>query len=190
MSVTEVAVTDDTILVAGTYSGTPDVGLDNIPTGHPDGDGFVMAFLRAEYTNQSPALWFQRIQSVQGRGEVETLVVDGDRVFVGGKLGVDGGIPPYTSCTSSVTPGRGKAFVAMLNEGTGSLDWFRQDGFEPSIEPQSLLNAYAKTTALAFRSDGSLVTATGSHGYMLLDCNSNSTPMELAPQVSVRQLSL
>ena len=179
----------DTILVAGTYSGTPNVGLDNAPTGSADGDGFVMAFLRESYTNQSPALWFQSIESVQGRGEVETLVVDGDRVFIGGKVGVDGGIPPYTSCTSSNTPGRGKAFVAMLNEGTGSLDWFRQDGFEPN-DPLPFLNAYAKTTAMAFRGDGSLVTATGSHGYMLLDCNSNSTPMELAPQVSVRQLSL
>jgi hypothetical protein len=113
IGITEVAASEAMVIVAGTYSGNP-VTLangDDVPSGQT-ADGFVMAFTRAGWTNQADPVWFRRIASDGGDARVETLATDGTRVFIGGRMGANGGIGNAEGCWASNAPGCSNAASA------------------------------------------------------------------------------
>ncbi len=186
IGITEVAASEAMVIVAGSYSGNP-VTLangDDVPSGQT-ADGFVMAFTRAGWTNQADPVWFRRIASDGGDARVETLATDGTRVFIGGRMGANGGIGNAEGCWASNAPGRGRSFFAQLDEGTGALDWLHVEGFEAAGAPD-LEQFVARGMALLPLSTGGLLTATGSHGEMLLECGDSSTNADGRPEVLLR----
>jgi hypothetical protein len=191
IGITEIVASDTMIIMAGTYSGSPIPTLadgSDTPTGQ-DTDGFVMAYDRAGWSNQSEPIWFQRIASDSGDASVETLAVQGGRVFVGGKMGAGGGIGDAQGCWASVAMGRGRSYFAQLSEETGSLDWLHVEGFEAreSADPSLF---FARGMALLPTLGEDLETATGFHGEMLLDCDSSATNAASQPEVHLRLFNL
>jgi len=186
IAITEVAVSDDMVVVAGTYAGSPIAALDgggDIPTGD-DADGFVMAFDRAAWGNQADPIWFQRIASDGGPAIIDALVIDGGRVFVSGSVADGGGIGSAQGCFGSKPLGKGRAFYAQLSELSGTLNWLRMDGFAVggSLPPT---NFFARGSAL-LPQKGGLLTATRSHGEVFLTCGPTSTDDQSRPEVHVR----
>lgn len=186
IAITELAVSDEMVIVAGTYSGLPIptlAGGGDVPYGD-DTEGFVMAFARSGWTNQSKPVWFSRIASDGGPAQIDALAIDAGKVFVAGSIADGGGIGSAQGCFTSTPLGRGRAFFAQLSEGEGTLDWLHMDGFAATNVPD-LSNHFARGTALLPRVGG-LLTATSTHGEMLLDCGQGSTDANERPEAFVR----
>jgi hypothetical protein len=190
MGITDVVVSADTVIVAGTYSGLP---IEQLADGSPvpagdDGDGFVMAFSRAEWSNQDDPIWFVRIQSDIGPATIGHLTVLNGLVSVTGSIDDGGGIGSSVRCFSSTPPGMGRAFVAQLSETSGALEWMRVDGFE-ATDAGDATNYFARGTAL-YAEGKALLTAMSTHGELLLGCDDSSTNNENRPEIFVRLFDL
>jgi len=190
MSISEVAVSTAHVVVAGTYSGQPEADwLGNVSGFEPgdDGDAFVMAFDRALWTNEIRPKWFRRIRS-QGDypdglddATVDALVVDADRVSITGRVGEEGGIGAAYGCFTGPPLSRGRAYVAQLDEATGGVGWLRIDGFTEL----AVNDHFARGTALVPLS-GAIVTATSTHGGMVLECGGSSVGANDEPLAHIR----
>ncbi len=190
MSISKVAVSTPHVVVAGTYSGEPEESwLGTVSGFEPgdDGDAFVMAFDRVPWTNQLAPKWFRRIRSQGDHPDglddatVDALVVDSDRVSITGRIGEEGGIGAAYGCFTSPPLQRGRAYLAQLDEATGGVGWLRIDGFD--LAPGD--DHFARGTALVPLS-GAIVTATSTHGEMLLECDGSSVGVNDAPLAHIR----
>lgn len=191
VSITEIAVSTSHVIVAGTYTGqvVPTL-MNDAPTDSGDeGDGFVMAFDRASWTDGSRPVWFRRIASDGGPAQITGLVVDNGRVFVSGHVGDDATIAPVQSCISSNALGRGRALFAMMSEANGGLDWMRIEGAEPPEPDPAGQQLFFATGTTIVPVNGAVYTATSSHGKMLLECGGNST-VDNKPKATLRRLDL
>jgi hypothetical protein len=194
IAISKVAVSSAHVVVAGTYTGTPragwDVGVPGFEVGD-EGDAFVMAFDRATWTNQVKPKWFRRIRSTSVHpmglddATVDALVVDSNRVSISGRIGSEGGIGAAYGCFTTPALGRGRAYVAQLAEDTGGVGWLRVDGYEVS----GTTDRFARGTALVPLS-GALISATSTHGEIVLECGGDSVGAGDAPLAHVRHFWL
>ncbi len=194
IAISEVAVSSAHVVVAGTYSGTPrSTWTEGVPGFEPgdEGDAFVMAFDRATWTNQIKPKWFRRIRSTSVHPEglddatVDALVVDSNRVSISGRIGSEGGIGAAYGCFISEDLGRGRAYVAQLDENSGGVGWLRIDGYEVS----GTADRFARGTALVPLS-GALISATSTHGEIVLECGGDSVGAGDTPLAHVRHFWL
>jgi hypothetical protein len=185
VSVTEVTVVDDPplLIVAGTYSGNPGGFMSDVPTGQ-DGDGFVVAFNRDVYSDQSTPLWFQRIGS-DGPMTLDSLTVHEGVVYVGGSGGSSLSVGALDNCVDSETPGRGRSLIVALDIADGTPRWLRADGTTAPNNPEPLGEAFARTTALGVH-EGALVAATSSYRRLVFECGGGATPGGPQPRFDVR----
>lgn len=189
MSISDIAVGTFNLFAAGTYSGQPMAtladGVTPVPTGF-GGDGFVMSFARASFTNFANPVWFTQIVSESGPAAIEALVHDNGRLFVTGSLPDVGGIGDAQVCFTSEALQGGRAFVAELDPATGGLVWLQMDGFQvpqQTLEPE----VFARGVAVVPQTGG-LLAATRTHGQMLLGCDDDTTDDTNRTEVHVRWL--
>ncbi len=188
IAISEVAVSDGWVVVAGNYTGNPVELAGSMPTATGSDDGFVMGFPRANWDNGVPPSWFVRIASDGGPGDVHALMIDNGRVFLAGDLADGGGIEGAQACFTSQSLGRGRAVFAQLDEATGALAWMRVDGFEPE-SGGTLTNRFASGTAIL--ADATfVVTVTSTHGEVDLGCTGGSTGLGDKPRSTVRAFML
>lgn len=191
MGISRIAVSDSWVIVAGTYSGQPiDEVLsgEEVPSG-TNGDGFVMAFDRANWNDGTAPTWFKRIGVDQGAANITGLVVDNDRVFLSGRFGGNGDVVPEEVCFDSTEIGRGRAFFAMLSANTGDLDWLRIDGFE-APEPVGTEADFIAEGTMVLPVPGALFTSMTSHGKMRLSCEQGSTGEDDHTRAFLRKFDL
>lgn len=191
VSITEVAVSDAVVVVAGSYQFTVVDQLEDGST--PDtadgDDAFVMAFTRQGWNNVQKPVWFRRFAS-EGPVTIQSLIIDNGRVFIAGQSGQNIASGDVRSCfTDDPPPGRGRAFFAMMSELEGNLDWIRVEGFTPSTQPPPVADAYFATGTLLLPITGAAWAATGEHGLMQLDCADSATMVD-RPSAALHLLNL
>jgi hypothetical protein len=191
VSITELAVVESPprLIVAGTYTGDPDGFGPSVvvPTGQ-DGDGFVAAFDWSAYSDQSSALWFQRIDSNVPMSLDALTIADGV-VYVGGSGGSSVTVGALSNCVQSETPGRGRSVIVALDLADGAALWLRADGAIPANNAEPITDGFARTTALG-ASGGSLYASTTSFRRLLFECDGGATPGGNQHRFDVRAFSL
>jgi hypothetical protein len=191
VSITEIAVVESPprLIVAGTYSGDPDGFGPSVivPTGQ-NGDGFIAAFDGTAYTDQSSALWFQRIDSNVPM-TLDALTIADGAVFVGGRGGSSVSVGDLVNCVDSETPDGGRSVIVALDLESGAPRWLRADGARPTNNPEPLTDAFARTSALGV-TGGSLYASTSSIRKLLFECSEGATPGGNQRRFDVRTFTL
>lgn len=177
MRILEIELDDDSVVIAGIYSGQIDIVLEDtspVPDGSLGGDIFIARFPLAGFNNQTPATWFQRFVSGGGTtADVTDLRLEGSRVFASGRVPDDLSIgDPYICGDVGFPSGRG--FVAQLDEMTGALGWVRLDGAVPSSMPMEDRTAF--TSVVLPTPSGELYSSVATTGQVVLECSEGSTP--------------
>lgn len=191
MGISRIAVSEDWVVVAGTYTGLPIdevTSRQDVPSGS-DGDGFIMAFDRRTWNDGASPAWFKRIGVDDDPANITGLVIDNGRVFVSGRFGGNGDVVPEEVCFDSAAIGRGRAFFAMFSEETGDLDWLRIDGFEAPVPDGNESDFIAQGT-MVLPVTGAVYTATTSHGKMLFTCGESSTGDDDRTRAFLRKFDL
>ncbi|MEJ7731826.1 MAG: hypothetical protein WKG00_21780 [Polyangiaceae bacterium] len=188
VAITEVAVSTLHVVVAGTYSGNPGIELTGggqAPAG-TDSDGFVMAFARDGWSNTSNPVWFLQITSNAGPASIRDLKLADDRIYVAGSIAESGEVGDVEACVETPSPDT-RAFFAEILADTGTAAWFRVEG--SAVGGTDPAPFFATGTTVVRTADV-LVTATGTHGELVLGCGESSTNTLDRPQVTVRRLEL
>lgn len=191
MGISRIAVSQDWVVVAGTYSGQP---IDKVTSEEPvpsgtNSDGFVMAFTRQDWNDGATPAWFRRIGVDGGVADITDLVIDNGRVFVSGRFGDNGEVVQEEVCFETNAIGRGRAFFAMFSEQDGTLDWLRIDGFEAPV-PDGAESTFIAQGTMVLPVPGAVYTATTSHGKMLYGCGQGSTGDDDRTRAVLRRFDL
>lgn len=179
MRILDIELDDDSVVIAGVYSGTIDIVLaadmSPIPEGNPDkGDIFVARFPLAGFNNQTPATWFQRFANGDPTKapDVTDLRLDGPRVFVSGRMPAEVSVGDPFICGDDGFPS-GRGFVAQLDGTTGALGWLRIDGAQPGTP---MGNRTAFTSVVLPTLSGELYSSVATTGEVVVECSKGSTP--------------
>ncbi len=192
MVITEIAISDSRVVIAGQYSGTPVPAWTDVPgfeTGD-QGDAFVMAFPlfdgKFPWNNTTLPLWFRRIRS-DGTSNVDAtvdaLIVGDGAVWVSGIVAAVGGIGNAVGCYETDPLDAGRAYLAELDEVSGTAHFVRIDGFDTTGNAGAY--TFARGTALV-HPPNQLVSAVSSMGNLKLECNGGTPNLDNVPMAQVR----